>query len=122
MDKAQALDNFWNSFGWSAYDENTVPDDADMPRITYSMASDSLGNAVSVAASLWDRSMSWAEITQKAEDISEYITKMHPSAVKIDNGRMYLTKGSPFAQRMADPDDTIRRIYLNVNVEFFTEY
>lgn len=122
MDKYQAIDTFWNSFGWKAYDENTVPDDAEIPRITYSVVTDSIGTSVMIPASLWDKSTSWESISKKADEIGNALTKMYPSAIKIDEGRLYLTKGSPFAQRMADAtDDTIRRIYINVDAEFFTE-
>ena len=34
-----------------------------------------------------------------------------------------LKRGSPFAQRMSDPnDDMIRSIYINITVEFLTAY
>ena len=121
-DKYQAIDQFWNSFGWTAYDESTVPDDAAMPRITYSVVTDSLGNPVMIPASLWDRSTSWEAISKKAEEISWRLVNMTPPAIKISTGRLYLTKGSPFAQRMQDADETIRRMYLNVDAEFFTAY
>lgn len=123
MDKYQAIDSFWNSFSWKAYDEGTVPEDAQMPRITYSVVTDSLGNPVMIPASLWDRSTSWETISKKADEIARALTFGDPPAIKIDEGRLYLTKGSPFAQRMQEPsDDMIRRIYLNVDAEFFTAY
>ena len=123
MDKAQAINAFWNSFEWAAYDEGTVPDDASMPRITYRVVTDSLGNPVMIPASLWDRSTSWERISKKAEEIGQAIVTMDPPAIKIDTGRLYLTKGSPFAQRMQEPsDDMVRRIYINVDAEFFTAY
>ena len=34
MTKANAIYNFWNSFGITAYEENTVPEDAIFPYIT----------------------------------------------------------------------------------------
>lgn len=123
MDKYQAIDSFWNSFSWKAYDEGTVPEDAQMPRITYSVVTDSLGNPVMIPASLWDRSTSWETISKKVDEIARALTFGDPPAIKIDEGRLYLTKGSPFAQRMQEPsDDMIRRIYLNVDAEFFTAY
>ena len=42
MDKSQAVHDFWSSFGLTAYDENAVPDNAQMPYITYSVVTDSL--------------------------------------------------------------------------------
>lgn len=133
MDKSQAIDLFWNSFGWTAYDEGTVPDDAKIPRITYSVVTDSIGQPVMIPASLWDRSTSWERISKKAEEIGravenrDYAELMNISSptIPIDEpkGRLFFTKGSPFAQRMQEPSDSMmRRIYLNIDVEYFTAY
>jgi len=122
MDKSQALYKFWSSFGIPAYDQNTVPDDAKMPYITYETSTDSLNNVLFLTASLWYRQMSWENISKKADEISKYLYEMNPCTVKIDGGRMYIARGTPFAQRMSDVDDMVRRIVLNVTVEFFTAY
>ena len=121
MDKAQAIHNFWSSFGLPAYDEQTVPDEAVMPYITYMVETDSLEGMLTLPASIWYHSTSWAAVSRKAEEIAEYIVRQHPPAIKLDKGRLYLTKGTPFAQRMGDADDDmIRRIYLILNAEFLT--
>lgn len=123
MNKAQAIDTFWNSFNIPAYDENSVPEDATFPYITYSESTDSIGNAVMLNASIWDRSTSWEGISLKAEEIAKKIAEYGHYTIKIDNGYIWLVKGAPFAQRMNDPnDDKIRRIYLNVLGEFLTAY
>lgn len=122
MDKGQKLNAFWNSFGWKAYDEQTVPDDAELPYITYSFASDSLDTVVTMAASLWDRSGSWERVTKMSDHISEVLGTLHPPTFTVDGGRIYITRGTPFAQRMSDATDAmIRRVYLNIEVEYFTE-
>ena len=123
MDKSQALYSFWSSFGLPAYDENTVKIGEELPYITYSSATDSLGNIVPMSASLWYRSMSWAEISKKAEEIAEYIGKHGHVVLPLDKGYVWITKGTPFAQRMSDDADSmIRRIYLNITAEFLTAY
>lgn len=123
MDKEQALQAFFSSFGWTAYDEGTVPDDADVPRITYSVATGVIDSPVMLTCSLWDKSYSWASVTQKAQQISKAIRDMYPPALPYEGGRIYITPGSPFAQRMSDTnDDSIRRIYINLEVEFFTDF
>lgn len=124
MDKVQAIDEFWNSFGLPAYDENTVPtdDSVDYPYITYSVSTDSLGNMVPLSASLWYRSTSWEDITHKAQEIARAIKTQH-MPIKIDGGYVWLVGGTPFSQRMSDPnDDMVRRIYLNVSAEYLTAY
>ena len=123
MNKSQAINTFWNSFGFRAYDENSVPEDAVFPYITYSQATDSLGNVVLLNASIWDRSSSWITVSQKAEEIAQTLAEYGYYKIKLDNGYLWMVKGTPFAQRMSDPiDREIKRIYLNVNAEYLTAY
>ncbi len=120
MDKQQALYNFYNSF-LPAYDENSVPEDAKMPYITYQVIIDDLDSVVFPTASIWYRSDSWADADAKVNEISQYIETMLPVPLK-DNGFMHVTKGTPFAQRMAENDTTVKRYVLNLGIEFLTEY
>lgn len=120
MDKAQVLDQFWSSFGWPAYDEGTVPEDAGYPRITYSVATDSLGRPLALYASLWDYGTSWERLSKKSYEIANAVANMYPSAIAFDEGRLYITPGTPFAQRMTDENDMVRRIYINITAEYFS--
>lgn len=121
MWKEHAIHQFWSRFGLPAYDSSTVDDDAEMPYVTYDVSTGSIGDFILLTASLWYRSESWVAITAKTHEIEEYLTTMSPPTIKIDGGRAYFTKGAPFSQRMADPnDDSVRRIYLQVNAEFLT--
>ena len=121
MDKWQAIDEFWHSFGWAAYDQYSVPDDAGFPRITYEVATDSYNQTVPLTASLWTRESSWEIISKKADEIARAITDGGYYINKIDGGYLWITKGSVFAQRMNDPnDDMIKRIYLSITAEFLT--
>lgn len=123
MTKGQAIQKFWESFGLTAYDETSVPDDAPFPYITYQVHTSSFDELCITNVSIWYRSYSWKEISEKTEEISRAIAKMNPPSVKIDGGRLYITKGVPFAQRMGDEnDDAIRRMLLNINYEFLTNY
>lgn len=123
MDKAQALQTFWESFGIPAYEQTTVPESAKMPYITYSVSTDSLDNVVNMSASVWYHSTSWKDISEKTEQIARYIVGMNPPSIKFDGGRLYIAKGNPFAQRMADPnDDMIRRMYLNIQAEYLSAF
>lgn len=122
MDKHQALFAFWSSFGLPAYDQYTVPDGATMPYITYEDVTDSLGNVVNMTASLWYRDQSWAAISRKAQEIADAIEAMDPITLPLDTGRLYLTRGTPWAQRMNEPDDSgIRRVVLNLQAEYLTQ-
>lgn len=123
MNKAQRLEQFWNSFQIPAYDENSVPDDVEYPYITYSVADDSLDNTVYLTASIWYRSFSWAGVESKKNEIAKRIGEHGFLSLPIDNGYVFMVKGTPFAQRMVDPsDELVKRMYLNINVEFLTAY
>lgn len=122
MDKHQALYGFWSSFGLPAYDQYTVPDGATLPYITYEDVTDSLGNVVNMTASLWYRGPGWAAISRKAQEIADAIEAMDPITLPLDTGRLYLTRGTPWAQRMNEPDDSgIRRVVLNLQAEYLTQ-
>ena len=116
MNKAQAIQTFFESFGVPAYEESTVPDDAVMPYITYSMASDSIGHPIAMSASIWDKTYSWENISLVADAISNALVQV--KSIALDVGYIYITRGTPFAQRMVDEDDTIRRIYINLMVGY----
>lgn len=121
MDKAQAIYNFWSEFGLTAYDENSVPDNAVMPYITYSTITDSLDYTALLTGSLWYRETTWENISKKADQISASLKD--GKVIELDIGYAYLYRGTPFAQRMGDEaDDMVKRIYFNVNCEFLTNY
>lgn len=122
MNKVQAYQSFWESFGLTAYDENTVPDDAmavnNGKYITYEMADGEFNSTLALTASLWYKGYSWAEITEKELAISHEISR-GGKLVPCDGGAIWIKKGTPWAQRMPDTSsDSIRRIVLNVEVEF----
>jgi hypothetical protein len=119
MTKAAAIYNFWNSF-LTAYEENSVPTDATFPYITYQLVTDSLGNDVQLAASIWYRGSSWVDANAKAEEISNVIGR-GGVFLACDGGKIWLKRGTPFAQNMGDDSDNlIKRKYLNLSAEFLT--
>ena len=120
MTKAAAIYQFWNSFGLTAYEENSVPDDAAFPYITYQLITDSFDHDVAATASLWYRGERWTGINAKTEEISQKISR-GGKIIPCDGGAIWLKRGQPFAQSMSDEsDDLIKRKYLNITAEFVT--
>lgn len=119
MKKAQALPSFLSSFGLPAYEQSTVPDGAPLPRITFSSVTDSLGNVVNPPFSVWYRDTSWEDIEAKTEEISKAIG-LGGVTIRFDGGILWIVRGSPFAQRMDDDDDMIRRMYINLQAEYLS--
>ncbi len=119
MNKAEALYSFWSSFGLPAYDEQSVPDDAKMPYITYEYIDSTYLDEMQVSASIWNRSNNWNFTSMKTEEISNKLLSMNP--IKIDGGYLYLSKGTPFAKHMADGNNyNVKRALLSVGVIFLT--
>jgi len=121
MDSMQALHQFWSGFGLKAYDESTVPDGAmavnNGKYLTYTVSEAYFDETDALYASLWYKSTSWSEISQKAEEIGQAIG-YGGKLVPFDGGVIWIKRGSPWAQRMSDEDDTIRRIYLIIEAEY----
>lgn len=124
MTKASALYNFFSSFGIEAYEETLVPtgDEApEFPYLTYQLVTDSFDNEVIIPVSLWYRSeASLLALNTKTEEISQRIGR-GGVFLDCDGGKIWIKRGSPFAQTMSDPNDnTIRRKYINITAEFLT--
>ena len=118
MNKQQAYNQFWGGFGVLAFEENSVPDDkaieamisggaaaAKYPMITYQVITDDLGQPVYPTASIYDRSSSWERADTLANQISRRISDMN--TIKLDNGRMFITKGRPYSQHMDEEPDNL---------------
>ncbi len=122
MNKWQAIHTFWSIFNLPAYDSSSVPDSAQMPYITYEVVTDSLDNPTFMTASLWYHGTTWEHVSNKADEIAHAIVTMR-KPIALDEGYLWIVKGTPFAQRMSDPDDPlIRRVVLNIQAEYLTAY
>lgn len=119
MNRSQALGRFWSSFGIPAYDQYTVPDEAEMPYITYSSSEAEFGYAVPLTASVWYQSYSWEDITLKTYEIFKKISP-GGTLLNTDDGKIWIYRGSPFSTRMSDVKDDVRRMLINVTAEYFT--
>jgi hypothetical protein len=124
MTKASALYNFFSSFGIEAYEETLVPTGEEAPKfpyLTYQLITDSFDNEILIPVSLWYRSeASLLALNSKTEEISQRIGR-GGVFLDCDGGKIWIKRGSPFAQTMSDPEDnTIRRKYINITAEFLT--
>lgn len=133
MNKQQAYNAFWKQFGVLAFEENSVPDEETIqalidsgvapskyPYITYQVMTGDLDSVLTPSASIWDRSNSYEKADLLSNQIAETIARMTP--IKVTEGRMFITAGSPFSQHMDDSDSAIKRNVLALNVEFLASY
>lgn len=115
-----ALYTFFSGFGLDAYPEDTVPDYAVLPYITYQVAIPEWEDPVTLYARVWYRSASFAGISAKVGEIDEAIG---PGAViPFTDGAIWLYRGTPFAQFMPMAGDpNLKCMYLNMSVQAVTE-
>ena len=121
--KEEALHGFWSSFGIAARDETTVPDNA-LARfgghyVAYNVPTASIGETVPLYGNLWYKDSSLEDISLKVNEISRYIG-LDGARIPFDGGVLWIVRGVPFSQRMADEDDTIRHIYINLTAEYIS--
>lgn len=117
MTAEQAIHAFWSSFGLTAYDENSVPDDAVLPYITYSLSVDTFNNTILNTINIWYRSTSWINVTNKAKEIINTITDGGIS-IPTDKGIIRMNLGNPIYNRMGDENKNIKRIRINIETEY----
>ena len=126
MTKAEAFYHFFSSFGLTTYEENSVPADEDggppsFPYLTYELITGSFGDEVSISFSAWYKSTSWREANRKADEIERHIGRAGVH-VPCDGGSIWFKRSTPFAERTGDASDQlIKRILMNLSVEFWTE-
>lgn len=121
-DKYQAMQGWLETFSIPVYAAGAVPDDAAMPYITYTAADGAWGDGeVSVQADLWYRTESEAEPNAKVAEIARELGR-GGAMVACDGGGFWVKRGAPFAQAVPDTDASVKRRYINLSVEFMTEY
>jgi hypothetical protein len=120
MTKSGALYTFWAGFGIPAFEENSVPEGAEFPYITYESGLDGFGGEMLLSGSVWYRSTSWVDANAKAEEIGGALG-YGGMRIPCTGGRLWIRRGSPSARASGDPDDDlIRRMIINIEVMFLT--
>lgn len=121
MSKASALYSWFSGFGITAYEESNVKSNPTFPYLTYTYTTGDFDSGeVPIVVNLWYRTESNVTIDAKAEQIYDAIGR-GGVMVPVSNGAIWLKRGSPFCQAIAEPSDAnIRRIYINITAEFLT--
>lgn len=108
---AQALYQFFSSFDIPAYEENSVPDDAQLPYITYTLTDPEWTDVASVNASVWYKGTSLAELSEKVDQIKKKVTGGY--RIPTSSGCVFLYMDTPFAQiQNADEENNEKMAYL----------
>lgn len=122
MNKEAAFQAWAEGFGIPAYAENAVPEDAEEPYMTYYFPTAMFGDGEQAATlSLWYRTTSEAEPNAKAREIGEALG-IGGTCLPCDEGLVWVKRGQPFSQPVDSGDNAVKRRYINLSIEFVTNY
>ena len=121
MTQEAALQAFFERF-LPSYASSAVPEDVVFPYLTYDLVTSAWGEGeVRLTVNLWYYTTSEAAPNAKARELSQAIGR-GGTLLPCDGGAIWLKRGSPWCQSLHDDADTrIKRRYINVTAEFFTE-
>lgn len=122
MDKYEALDKFYNSFGIKAYEENSVPDKAVMPYITYEVITAAFdAENVGLSCQIFFKEKSLRHIDELTEKLAQELSG--GKKLRCDNGYIVLYRGEPFAQNMRTSDDkSVKCKYVTIMADYVTTF
>lgn len=118
-----ALYTFFSGFGLPAYPEDTVPDEASLPYITYEIAVPPIWTAAQLHAHIYYRSSSYAAISAKAGEIYNAI-KDGDAVIQFENGSLHIGVDDDvdFLQFMSmQGDPNLKNAYLTMVMQTVCE-
>lgn len=118
-EEAKALNTFFSSFGIPAYEENSVPNNAELPYITYQISLPDWNDVASISANVWYSGTSYTTVFSKVDEISERIGQGISIPVG-ESGYLYLYKDNPFSQVAPTGNDNVKVVYLNIGIHDLT--
>ena len=110
---AKALYEFWSGFDIPAYVEKTVPDEAQLPYITYRLAQPDWYTPMSMYARVWYRSTSFVGLANKVDEISDALDGGTVIRFSDGSGGIVLFKDVNFVQYLTDENPEIKTAYIS---------
>lgn len=119
MTKAQALNQFFNSFGIEAYVNTNIPDETKFPWMTYENAIGNAGDSpIPISVNLYYYTDSEAVPNKKVEEIAEAIG-LGGVQIPYDGGSIWIQRGTPWSIAPVDETNSaIKRRQLNVILNY----
>ena len=112
LETAKALKTFFGGFSLPAYDESSVPDDVELPYITYHVAEPEWDENASIYAQVWYRSNSNTPVITKADEITRAVG--NGTTLKLSGGLLVIWPETPLVQILVDGDT--RRAYISLSI------
>lgn len=115
INTAQALYQFWSSFGLPAYTVGTVPDEAQIPYITYSLVETEPLEPLTHYAQVWYRTTSNAALLAKTDEIMAVLKQ--GVRIPCDGGSVALRGAT--VNLMTDMNPENRYAYINTQINCY---
>lgn len=112
---AKALKQFVGGFGLPAYTNQSVPDDVQVPYLTYPLKEPEWNQKTSFYIQGWYKSTSNADLTAKADEIVKEVGT--GITISTDSGYLVIYPDTPLVQLMVDGD--YRSFYINLSINAF---
>ena len=113
---AKALKAFYSGFGIPAYAEDSVPDTAQLPYITYTAVQSGVFSSATHQARVWYPGTGYAQVNAKADEIIAAIGQ--GKRLKAGRGFVCIYPGTPLCQ-MQPADDKTRIVYINLELRSY---
>lgn len=117
IDTASALYQFWSGFGIPAATVGTVPDEWELPYITYSLVESEPLEPTSHYAQVWYRDTGNAAMLEKVDEIKAAIGT--GVVIECEEGFVVIRPASPFVQLMVDMNPENRYAYINMQINCY---
>ena len=114
---AQALKSFFSGFGIPAYSETSVPDDVQLPYITYPIKEPEWRQPTSFYIVLWCRTKGYADALTKADQILAAIGE--GARIPTNDGIVVIRPETPLFQEVKDADNDTKALYINLQLNAF---
>lgn len=105
--------SFFSKFK-QAYYEDTIPHNAELPYITYSVSLEPTYGDTLIQARIWYRTTVLGDIANDIQKLEDYIGEGVLEPIGSGNNSLWIKKGSPFFDIQTDEDITIKVVYLNL--------
>lgn len=112
---ATALKSFFSGFELPAYTVDSVPEDVELPYISYSLPQPEWNQKASLYAQVWDRSRSNTTILSKADEITAEIGQ--GVKIPLESGYLVIWPETPLIQLISDGD--FRYAYINLSINAY---
>lgn len=114
---AMALYGFWSGFDLPAYGVGTVPDEAELPYITYSIVETEPLQPGTHYAQVWYRDTGNAALLATVDKIKAAIGA--GVSIPCEGGYVALRPASPYVQLNVDADPANRYAYINLQINCY---